>query len=276
MTKASEEDSKSTRGSRIQSLIRPAQKSGKVFASLLEFFTQQWSLSLKHLFAAEWGVFAALQFRLHAKPSQVAFHFKRLLKALDRNPRTYLGPQMYSYWQDALSEEEFLRIHRETRREARRERKDRKNLLQLQIELQAADRNDDDTNSARKKKSCELKDCSLDEEAGSGQKVFEYSPISSPAQVIRHPVRPGIGGILTRFSGGKRAMSSDKLSTHQEKTGNCGEGMARLRISPSMPSLSNNSPAEDYCVAEMPGIEDSTSFGSNVSPSEVVGAAIVI
>jgi hypothetical protein len=65
------------------------------------------------LFATEGGVFAALQFRLHAKLSQMAFHFKRLLKAMHWNPRAYLGPQMYSYWIDSLSKEEFQRHERE-------------------------------------------------------------------------------------------------------------------------------------------------------------------
>ena len=51
-----------------------------MYAALLEFFTQEWSLSLKHLFDAEWGVFAALGFSLHVSPSQVTFHFKRLMK----------------------------------------------------------------------------------------------------------------------------------------------------------------------------------------------------
>jgi hypothetical protein len=36
----------------IKSLIRPTKKSSTMFASILEFFTQEWSISLKHLFAA--------------------------------------------------------------------------------------------------------------------------------------------------------------------------------------------------------------------------------
>jgi hypothetical protein len=86
---------KNSKVTSFQTLIRPTKKSSTMFASLLEFFTQDWSLSIKHLFAAEWGVFAALQFRLHATPSQVAFHFKRLLKALDWSPVTYLGAEMF-------------------------------------------------------------------------------------------------------------------------------------------------------------------------------------
>lgn len=92
---ASSTINKNSKVTSFQTLIRPTKKSSTMFASLLEFFTQDWSLSIKHLFAAEWGVFAALQFRLHATPSQVAFHFKRLLKALDWSPVTYLGAEMF-------------------------------------------------------------------------------------------------------------------------------------------------------------------------------------
>ena len=42
---------------RLQSLVRPTKASGSMFASLLEFFAHDWSLSLKTVFAAEWGVF---------------------------------------------------------------------------------------------------------------------------------------------------------------------------------------------------------------------------
>lgn len=80
----SKPSSKTLATNRIQSLYRSTKKSNNMFSTLLEFFTQEWEISLKNLFSAEWGVFAALQFRLHAKPSQVAFHFKRLLKSLVR------------------------------------------------------------------------------------------------------------------------------------------------------------------------------------------------
>ena len=109
-----------------------------MFASLLEFFTQDWNISLKDLFAAEWGVFAALQFRLKAKPSDVAFHFKRLMKALGYDPRKYLGVSMYGQWQEALTEEELRRQEWESRVESRRQRKEKKKLEQLKWELEVA------------------------------------------------------------------------------------------------------------------------------------------
>ncbi|KAG7365908.1 cyclin-like protein [Nitzschia inconspicua] len=133
---------------RFQSLIRPTKKVDSLFASLFSFFTQDWNISLKHLFAAEWGVFAALQFRLSAKPSHVAFHFKLMIKSLGYDPVRYLGVQMYGYWQDALVEEDYDRQDREERRQRQRRRKEEKKLRQLERELEAANRKEKSRSSA--------------------------------------------------------------------------------------------------------------------------------
>ncbi len=90
------------------------------------------------MFAAEWGVFAALQFRLKAKPSDVAFHFRRLMKTLGYDPRRYLGSQVYGFWQEALAEEEFRRQEWEARVQTQRDRKEKKKLKQLQREIEEA------------------------------------------------------------------------------------------------------------------------------------------
>lgn len=93
----------------MTSWVKPNKKSGKIFESLVAFFTHDWSLSLKQLYNAEWIVFSvrmwfvwpflifctlshscklvlllqqALGFSLKAKPSEVEFHFKRLLRRL--------------------------------------------------------------------------------------------------------------------------------------------------------------------------------------------------
>ena len=114
---SSTNDEKQTR---FQSTIRPNKRSDNMFESLLLFFTQDWNLSLKHLFTVEWGVFAALNFSLDASPSQIAFHFKRLMKTLEWNVLNYLGSTMYNQWQDALADEEERRLKRERRRDASR------------------------------------------------------------------------------------------------------------------------------------------------------------
>jgi hypothetical protein len=110
-------------------------KDGDVFASLLEFFTHEWALSLKTLFAAEFGVFAALGFKLHSTPSQVAFHFKRLMKTLEWSSRNYLGKAMYEQWQVCLLEEAIREDEKEQRHEKRQQRREEK-LLKLQHDFQ--------------------------------------------------------------------------------------------------------------------------------------------
>jgi hypothetical protein len=120
---------------RLTSSARPNKRSSTMFASLLEFFTQEWSLSLKHLFDAEWGVFAALGFSLHVSPSQVTFHFKRLMKTLEWSALDYLGSEMYAQWQEALSSEEKRRHERERRRDIAQLRKEEQ-LLNLHLEME--------------------------------------------------------------------------------------------------------------------------------------------
>jgi hypothetical protein len=107
-----------------------------MFASLLYFFTESWHLSLKHLFAAEWGVFAALGFSLHASPSHVAFHFLRLMKTLEWKPLEYLGPEMHAQWQKALKDDEERRLKRQRRKEALRKQKEER-ILNLHMEIES-------------------------------------------------------------------------------------------------------------------------------------------
>jgi hypothetical protein len=110
----------------MTSFVRPNKKSGKIFESLIVFFTHDWSLSLKQLYAAEWIVFTSLGFNLTAKPSEVAFHFKRLLKTLEWNPRSYLGNEMYLQWLDALADEARQNEKKKLKRKRRIERNERK------------------------------------------------------------------------------------------------------------------------------------------------------
>ena len=200
---ASSTTNKNSKVTSFQTLIRPTKKSSTMFASLLTFFTQDWSLSIKHLFAAEWGVFAALQFRLHATPSQVAFHFKRLLKTLDWNPVTYLGDEMYLYWQQALAREEYLRQERKTRREVRHQKKEQEKIVHLKRELEAA---------KSREKGSNRNNSSGKVDGEPAVEVIAVLPVSSD---IISPTKSkkvsGIGGkLLNRFSG-KRAASTDKL-----------------------------------------------------------------
>lgn len=105
------------------------------FENLFFFITHEWQLSLKELFHAEFGVFAALGFKLSASPSEISFHFKRLLRSLEWSPVEYLGKEMYGYWQDAQESHNVRQLEREERK-AKRKRKKEKEILRRQRELQ--------------------------------------------------------------------------------------------------------------------------------------------
>eukprot|EP00814_Leptocylindrus_danicus_P006195 CAMPEP_0116006350 /NCGR_PEP_ID=MMETSP0321-20121206/1681_1 /TAXON_ID=163516 /ORGANISM="Leptocylindrus danicus var. danicus, Strain B650" /LENGTH=890 /DNA_ID=CAMNT_0003474897 /DNA_START=161 /DNA_END=2833 /DNA_ORIENTATION=- len=135
VNKNEDEEQQENRKWVLYSLVKQTAKSSNIFASLLEFFTHEWQLSLKALYKSEWGVFVALGFSLHATPSQVAFHFRRLMKKLEKTSAAYLGPDSYNQWKEALNEEAKRTERKEKRREARIERKERK-LLALQRQLQ--------------------------------------------------------------------------------------------------------------------------------------------
>jgi hypothetical protein len=119
----------------LHSLVRPNQRSSNMFESLLGFFTQEWNLSLKRIFDAEWGVFAALGFSLHANPSHVSFHFKRMMKTLEWNIRDYLGRTMHDQWIRALEVEDDRQRDREKRKERKRREREQR-ILSLRIEIE--------------------------------------------------------------------------------------------------------------------------------------------
>eukprot|EP00980_Cylindrotheca_fusiformis_P015138 scaffold4183_cov137-Cylindrotheca_fusiformis.AAC.1 len=250
--------SKNLASIRIQSVYRPTEKSSSMFASLLEVFTQEWEISLKHLYAAEWGVFAALQFRLHAKPSQVAFHFKRLLKSLDWNPRTYLGSEMFNLWQAALAREEYLRQEHEVRIELRQQKKEQKQLMQLQLEISRREKSSlksDSEGDETDRQTARQVSPARAANAESGDKESQVPSTLPPSGHSHFSPRKTSRislGLLNRFgahgkrshssdklSHGKRSHSSDKLShAHGLQSGSGSSNHQMLSSSPSMPSLS--------------------------------------
>lgn len=73
---------------------------------------------------------------MKAKPSEVAFHFKRLLRVLEWNPRSYLGSEMYKQWMDSLADEARQTDRRIARHEARIQRNERKLLKLSKLHMQ--------------------------------------------------------------------------------------------------------------------------------------------
>ena len=88
------------------------------------------------------GVFVALDFHLHATPSAVAFHFKRLMKKLERSTLAYLGPVCHGRWKDTLNEEMSRKQEHENRKQERSERRDRK-LRELQHKAKLEETDED-------------------------------------------------------------------------------------------------------------------------------------
>ena len=200
----------------LSSKIKPTNQSHNIFASLLEFFTHEWELSLDDLFSAEWGVFVvsqlrvalrfhvlsifvkALGFSLNATPSQVTFHFRRLMKTLGWKTRSYLGSEMYDKWQLSLLEEENRRKDKEKRQEIRRNQKER-NLLKLELQRQQ----ENESNGSAEE----------EEEWPLGKDIVRPATINeSSEEEVRGQVRKGTTlGLLNRFSI-KRQLSVDRLN----------------------------------------------------------------
>eukprot|EP00986_Skeletonema_menzelii_P018064 scaffold24390_cov144-Skeletonema_menzelii.AAC.5 len=204
----------------IESFVKPSNKSTKIFESLVVFFTHDWSLSLKELFAAEWIVFTALGFSLKARPSEVAFHFRRLLRVLEWDARSYLGSEMYRQWQDSLVDESLQKERREARRERMVKKKDRK-LLRLQRKLhqtqadEAASRRSSTTQSADA-----LESPRRLSSTGSVEdfKVPKLDNTTSRPKTAREPANASAdlasparrGGLLSRLARPKNASSYEK------------------------------------------------------------------
>lgn len=266
------EDSDSAGGTnmttRLQSLVRPNKRSNTMFASLLEFFTEEWSLNLKHLFDAEWAVFAALGFSLLATPSQVAFHFKRMMKTLEWNPRNYLGEEMYLQWQSSLKDEEKRREERERRKELQRHRKEEE-LLNLHIEIE---------NEVMRRKAAKKDEDNSDNVGSPGGKPPVASDSSSP-----NKSRKSSGIKLFHRFGMRRIVSQERLSTmpqsdhplgtNQQATtkirpGKRGSGKLGIPLSPSMPMMPTLS-TDGVVAIDMP---DLSTAKSDTSVRSVAGS----
>ena len=249
-------------------------------ASLLLFFTQDWSLSLKSLFDTEWAVFAALGFSLHADPLHVAFHFKRLMKTLEWNPLDYLGPTMYSQWQKSLADEEERRAKRERRHEARRKQKEAQ-LLNLHIEIE---------NEYRRKSERRNSNDSDSKTPKSKFKKVEHDgePVTVDSQVVTK-LKSGIERrikLFNRFARPvRRTVSQERIAEaeNQHLVANAGEPVVRRRstgihFSPSMPAMSTTLSEDHGIVAiNVPFTNIDTDGASSMgSQNENYNAGIII
>ena len=204
----------------IESFVKPSSKSTKIFESLVVFFTHDWSLSLKELFAAEWIVFTALGFSLKARPSEVAFHFRRLLRVLEWDARSYLGSEMYRQWQDSLVNESLQKERREARRERMIKKKERK-LLRLQRKLvsgaeEASIRRSSTPHSMDALDTLRLSSSSLPEENNLPKLNIEATDNSTATADLVSPSRRGLLSRLARPKTASHGKELDKVSKGKE------------------------------------------------------------
>jgi hypothetical protein len=265
----------------LTSSARPNKRSSTMFAALLEFFTQEWSLSLKHLFDAEWGVFAALGFSLHVSPSQVTFHFKRLMKTLEWNPLDYLGSEMCAQWQEALSNEEKRRQERERRRGIARLRKEEQLLnLHLEMENKAMRREnesgDPSANASDDDRSRDASSKGADSSPKPGEKKSAKRGRMKLLYSLHRfsiPVRRSRSSKPVRRSSSQGVINELGLATteHQPRRTTVGVGLTK---SPSMPVIHTESNDTDVVVIDIPEPADDGSGASSIGSLEKDGISV--
>lgn len=259
---------------RIMSSARPNKRSSTMFAALLEFFTQEWSLSLKHLFDAEWGVFAALGFSLHVSPSQVTFHFKRLLKTLEWNSLDYLGSEMYAQWQEALSNEEKRHQERERRRDIAQLRKEEQLLhLHLEMENKAIRREkesgDPSGNASDDDRSRDEKDKGADtppKHGPAGEKKTKRGTLK-----LLYSLRGFSRPVRRSNSQGKLNEAGLSSTFHQPRRKSFAVSLPK---SPSMPAIHTEPNDTDVVVIDIPEAAEDDSGASSIGSVEKDGICV--
>mmetsp|Transcript_15780 Transcript_15780/g.34153 ORF Transcript_15780/g.34153 Transcript_15780/m.34153 type:complete len:935 (+) Transcript_15780:205-3009(+) len=241
----------------MTSWVKPNKKSGKIFESLIVFFTHDWSLSLKQLYAAEWIVFTALGFSLKAKPSEVAFHFKRLLRVLEWNPRSYLGSEMYGQWKESLMEESHQNERRKARRELQIKRNERK-LLKLQQKLHMQQIGEEASGHSSRRSSTTISEVGVSQNRNRRRSTDSHlssvgldakSSVSVHSHKSQEDRPRKTRGILSRLSRPKQAIASygkelDKLPKLEKKDVAC-----PIKQSVSVPNLSSlDSETNDFFI----------------------------
>jgi hypothetical protein len=148
---------------------------------------------------------------------------------------------MFTFWQQALAREEYLRKERDTIMELRQQQKEKNKLMQLQREIGRREKSakvilaDDEIENIAK-----LHVDSQQRVGVHNAKSLERSSLSFPG--IASPLGPKRGSrlslsILNRFGGmGKRSLSTDKLQQHQDiSEDNLSQN--KIPLSPSMPTM---------------------------------------
>jgi hypothetical protein len=93
---------------------------------LLDFIDQEWHVSRKDLFEAEFGAYVHLNFSLHVPAAHLLVVYNRLLRLVNKSSTTYLGEDMSDvYTDDIVTIEKGKATERELRRRQREEQEER-------------------------------------------------------------------------------------------------------------------------------------------------------
>jgi hypothetical protein len=153
-----------------------------------------------------------------------------MMKGLEWSPLQYLGPEMYSWWQTSLDDEDLRRKAHEKRKEQRRERKERK-LLKLQRERLQSDEKQQDSDVD-----------TLSEKQFRHEDEPEDSVKDSPSRTFVTAKKSGPMNFLLRLKKISSAEKLDKLAEprHAETEHPRGRSTASekpLHRSPSLPVI---------------------------------------
>ena len=190
--------------------VKTTSKSNNSLSLLIQFLATSWKLNPKELFEAEFGCFVALEFKTHASPSQVAFHFRRLMRSLEKDPARYLGNEMWAQWQEAIKYDGLRANRREARRRKKKQKSERK-ILKLERKLTLKSKIEKERREKEKRRREEL-DSVMEEE--------EFDSVSETDSRRRKPSAARMNFLQKLFKKGPAPTTS--ASVVSSKTSNSG------------------------------------------------------
>lgn len=209
----------------------------------------------------------------------MAFHFKRLLKVLEWDPRSYLGPEMYNQWQQSLVEDSLRKERSKARKELRIKKNELKLMkLQRKLHLQQTEEvklhrstGSDDVHTRRHSVSSSLfrSDSNEDSFIMNNSETTLREDFGSPGKSQRGLIKgdgtPAIRGLLSRLARTKQASvekDMDKFSK-AEKT------VIKHSVSvPNMSSLAGLKTGDNFAI-DFKMIQEDSQIAHSVEDDEI-------
>lgn len=119
-------------------------------ARLLDFIDQEWHVSRKELFEAEFGAYVHLNFSLHVPAAHLFVVYNRLLRLVNLSSGAYLGEHMLSvYAEDIRTIETGKATEREQRRRLREEEEEKRAKAEAEQQQQQQEDEEEEDDGAR-------------------------------------------------------------------------------------------------------------------------------